>query len=851
MTYPHSSIGNPDARFNAFNSHQPYHLHVPGTVSAALLSVVSFRAIEKLGALYCVNVQLTHPLALSRTDYLGKEASFAIAGSGLHDASRTFSGCITRFSQIRRTGDEYTYDIVIEPLVARLRLTRASRIYQQQTALQIIEAVLRRHGFDGNQFVFKTRRSYPQHAFRFQYQQSDWDYIHLLMRQEGLYSYFIPGKFGDTLVFADDIDHYLYQPELKVPYRESAGLEADTETVFTMHTHAETVPASFLVADYNPDQSYERFKDEANIARKDTTTYGQPYVFGTHHLDQAGAKWEAQLRHEAALAGQIVYVGQSNVLALCPARILRMDQTLPDAPNGQLITEVTHSGARDAAYQNSYKAIPSDRRFRLPLDEEHWPTINGTLSARVTSPGQYKYAYLTQQGHYAIRFDLDFDAWNPGGESVPLRLAKPFAGARETGFHFPAVDGTEAAIAFMDGNPNKPYIAHFHHNSRHPDHITADQRWLSRNVIRTQSNNKLRFEDWEGQEGIKLSTEFAGKTQLNLGYLVDSKKQKRGEGFELRTDGCGAIRGGKGLLISADAQGKANGEQRDMEAAKARLDVALAQMQALANAATTAQADAAEINKQNQLLTQRLDQLQQAVLLLSAPDGMALTSGHDLQLAAQGNAFVTAKNADIGVLKKFTVAVGEAISLFACKLGIKIFAAKGKIDMQAQSDDMLLTALKDIKITSVEGKLILAANKEVWIGAGGSYIKINACGIHNCTPGDILEKCAHWNKPGPSSMIPSFPQMPMNLGSESAAYSQQIDIGQLAVHHDPELIGSQYEIWSKNKQPRLLAKGVISDMQTSVRIFTQNPEDLDIILGDNEWSSYRHLDQTSSEGDPA
>jgi hypothetical protein len=50
MTHPHSSIGNPDASFNAFNSHQPYYLHVPATASAVLLSIVSFTALEELKA---------------------------------------------------------------------------------------------------------------------------------------------------------------------------------------------------------------------------------------------------------------------------------------------------------------------------------------------------------------------------------------------------------------------------------------------------------------------------------------------------------------------------------------------------------------------------------------------------------------------------------------------------------------------------------------------------------------------------------------------------------------------------------------------------------------------------------
>jgi len=75
---------------------------------------------------------------------------------------------------------------------------------------------------------------------------------------------------------------------------------------------------------------------------------------------------------------------------------------LPDAPNGQVITEVIHTGARDQAYRNTYKAIPSDRRFRLPIDEAKWPRMAGTLSARITSPNQYKYAYLTQAGHYIV-----------------------------------------------------------------------------------------------------------------------------------------------------------------------------------------------------------------------------------------------------------------------------------------------------------------------------------------------------------------------------------------------------------------------------------------------------------------
>ncbi|MFP3565127.1 hypothetical protein [Paraburkholderia sp. SIMBA_030] len=84
--------------------------------------------------------------------------------------------------------------------------------------------------------------------------------------------------------------------------------------------------------------------------------------------DANGAQWETQLRHEAALALQVVYDGESNIHGLRVGRILRTD--LPDAPHGQVMIEVTHTGARDKPYRNTCKAIPSGRRFCLKIEDD-------------------------------------------------------------------------------------------------------------------------------------------------------------------------------------------------------------------------------------------------------------------------------------------------------------------------------------------------------------------------------------------------------------------------------------------------------------------------------------------------
>jgi type VI secretion system secreted protein VgrG len=738
-----------DARLKSL---QAYHVDVPSAANAKDISVVSYSAREAMASPYEITIELTHPELLSRADYLGRDGHFTITAEDSAEP-RVYCGVIVKFKRIKKTKDFFRYTIVIASQMTRLGLLHRCRVYQHQSGPQIIESILLRDKFMDHQFVFKLRREYPVHDFRLQYQMSDLDYIRLICEQEGLFWYTEHGKHGDVIVFGDDIDHYVYTPELKVPYRENAGLEAGIEAVFALETHAELVPQSVMVADYNPLIAWERFKEEVNVAINDTTTYGTPYIYGTNHLTQDGAQWEAQLRHEAAIAWQVVYHGQSNVLELRPGRILRIDEALPDAPSGQVIIEVTHSGGRGVAYTNSYKAIPSDRRFRLKIEEKNWPKISGALSARVTSPKKYPYPYVTKFGHYIVRLDLDFDEWNPGGESVPLRLAKPFAGGLQTGFHFPVLDGTEAVIMARDGDPNKLFISQFHHTSLQTDLITNQDRWMSRHVIRTQSNNKLRMEDWKGEEHIKLSTEHSGKSQFSLGHLVDNNRKERGFGYELRTSGYGAIRAGKGMFISTDDQPAASGKQLEMTAAEGLLEQAIQQMQALAEAANAAQAIAADYEKQKTLLDGTLKELKKAGILVSAPAGIALASGEHLQLSATGNLIATAGgNADIGVIKRFTVAAGEAVSLYAQRLGMKLFAAKGKVEIQAQSDEMRLLADQNMTITSVNGRVTIEAKEELLLKCGGSYFRMSATGIEDGTRGDRTFKSASFGRQGPASL---------------------------------------------------------------------------------------------------
>ncbi|MFC0401244.1 type VI secretion system Vgr family protein [Paraburkholderia rhizosphaerae] len=749
----------------AIPGRQAYFLDVPGANSAAGLSVVSFEAAEKMGSPSEVRVVLTHPLPLARADYLNRDAALTVVPAD--GVPRRFSGFIERFSTIGTSHDFTKFEIVLRSHFARLEAVTDTRIYQRQSTPDIIEAVLRRHGMMDHQYAFRLRREYPNHPFRMQYRVNDLQYVQMLMQKAGIYSYIVETEYGDQVVFGDDIDHYLYDPPLIVPYREAAGLEsAGAEAVTSIRTHTVTVPQSFMVADYNPEQAWERLRDEANVAPQDATTYGQPYIYGTHPVDQAGAQWEAQLRHEAAIAWQVTYEGDSNVLALQCARVLEMDVALPDAPRGQVVVSIVHSGSRDKPYTNRYTAIPAHRRFRLTLEAHTWPKVTGTLSARVTSPDKYRYAYLSAAGYYTVRFDADFADWPNGGESVPLRLAKPFAGKLQTGMHFPALDGDEAVITCRDGDPDKPEIIAFHHHSQARDLVTNDRRWLSRNVIRTQSNNKLRMEDWAGQEGIKLSTEHSGKSQLNLGYLVNSRLEQRGEGYELRTSAYGVERAGKGLHFTAYDRPGASGKQLDMQETIAQLESALELAKALAESARSAKAVPADTDAQQQVKDD-LDGLKKPGLLMSAPASVGVVAGHGVQVAAGDSiSAVAGKNGDFSVMKRLTVAAGELISMFAQRLGVKVIAAKGPVEIQAQSDVMSLLADRDVTVASVNGTARISAMKELVLQCGGAFIRLKDGNITLGGPGDLILKVITVQKKGAQSMNTN-PTLPRGDGPMS------------------------------------------------------------------------------------
>ncbi|MEX3952513.1 type VI secretion system Vgr family protein [Paraburkholderia sp. EG287B] len=746
----------------------------------APFSILKFAGEDKVSRLYWYEIQFTSPTAgIPMDQVLGRPARFMIdpIDPNLGDLHRmygdnadnfskkppayTIHGIITKFDELETSADETRYRVRLEPKLADLNRGVTSRLFQKQSVEEVITATLRHYGYRaGVDFVFKLRGQYKRHEYVTQYHETTFAFIQRICAEEGIWFRWEQRKDYAVVVFGDDLDAYS-RKQRTVPYRRHSGLAnvgADSIKTLTRRTHR--VPEAVRLHDYNHRQADVSLLVEENAARGDTTTNAVDYHWGEHYETPEEGQRIARLRHEAHLAGQVIFTGMGNPFWLEAGEVMKVDPVQVDAKHGIFITSVRSHGARNKSYRVTFEGIPSDRVWRTSMTDVKPKVITGILPARITSPGDYKYSYLTEQGWYVIKLPFDLDEWSPGGTSRPVRLAKPYSGDNY-GHHFPLIDSAEVALEFTAGDPNRPIIIGAMHDSLHPDLVNNLNN--TRNLIRTAAQNELRMEDKEGIEHIHLTTPFQ-TSELNLGHMVDGDRKERGRGAELRSDGHVAVRGAKGLLLSADKKLDAQGKQLDMQPAKELLDRALEQMQVLAEAARAANAVAADYEAQKALLNGTLDDLRQAGILASAPDGMGLTSGTHLQMSAAGNLIATAGgNVDIGAKNHFAVAAGDSVSLLALNDGFKVLAAKGKGEIMAHSDEMLVAALKDLAVASTNGRLVLSAKKEVWIGAGGSYIRISAGGIENGTPGSILEKCASWNKSGAESMQPVLPLLPKSV----------------------------------------------------------------------------------------
>lgn len=777
-------------------SHNHHLMSVKGCGSA--LDVLAFEGNEGLSKVFRYRVEFTSTdHGISRDMMLMKAGSLTLQaladhGDGVKQLRpvRVIQGVVSGFERLGTSKDETRYALTLQPRLALLDRSFQNAIYQDMSVPQIVEKILReRHNMRGQDFLFSLTREYPRREQVMQYGEDDLHFITRLLGEVGIWFRFT----ADTRLNIDVVEfcdsQTAYGKGLILPSVPLSGLQSEgADSVREMKSRHTVVQKLVSVRDYNYREATRDMNVQIDVAGGDDTTCGEAYHWGDNWLTPGSAyertpapesgAFYARIRHERYLNNQTRASGVTGCLTLSPGQVLKVtgeNEVEEIFRQGVLVTAIHCHARRDEAFGIHFEGIPDSDVFCFRPTPGERPVMAGTLPARVTSTTENDtYGYIDKEGRYRVNMLFDRDNWETGFESLWVRQVRPYAGDTY-GFHLPLLAGTEVAIGFEDGNPDRPYIAGVLHDSAHGDHVTI--RNYRRNVLRTPANNKIRLDDDRGKEHIKISTEYGGKSQLNLGHLVDSERQKRGEGFELRTDCKGAIRAQKGIFISADGQPGAQGHQLEMKPAISLLKGAVnlvTEWQTVTQTHHNATPDVVPLKE----LASGAGELKTSALLMSAPEGIAaVTPETALVHSGKGLFMQSLGEINLTAMQRYSVNSGQAVSMLARQEGMRLVSAKGPLEIESHADMLSLISLKDIVVQSTQGHLQLTAKNGITLGCGGAYIRLTPQGeVHIHGPGLISFKGQH-DFQGPDREDFPMPELPASVCKECLKKAQALAQG--------------------------------------------------------------------------
>lgn len=449
-------------------------------------------------------------IAISMT--LGEEASAK---------ERFFHGHILSIRELGKPlhnseGQRYTATVVPRAWSATHRTN--CRIFQDKTAIEIVEAVLSEHQVS---LVKKLHKALYNFHYCVQYQESDWDFVCRLLAHEGLSFFFRHSRSAHEMIVTDNVKTY-----------EKA---AEPDAVFCSRPTGKPHISSW----------YTGFRATANAVVEHGFDFTKPTqkvddkpqeqvpgkAFGKRELfDYLGE--DAPLKDNAKLAGSHLqgltqestnFHGVSDYRSFGVGLMFRFEEHEDAIPshNEFVITEMAleaavplnsedQSGGGRFTYTNTFKCLPTTDVYTPARISK--PVISGIQTATVTCAAGED-IHVDEHGRIKVLFHWDREGKKDQKSSCWIRVAQSWAGAG-FGAQFLPREGQEVLVEFVNGDPDQPLVTGSVYNGKNKmPYPPLNERNSS--GIRSRSTTKgaaanyseLRFDDSKGKELLVVHAE--------------------------------------------------------------------------------------------------------------------------------------------------------------------------------------------------------------------------------------------------------------------------------------------------------------------------------------------------------
>ncbi|MDB4928961.1 MAG: hypothetical protein JWM10_1445, partial [Myxococcaceae bacterium] len=455
-----------------------------GPYAAGELDVRSFRGTEAISAPFSFEVTVSTTVD---ADGLEDELLGAAARLTIHrpdGGARRIDGVVT---EVRSLGDLLPHErhqcrVRVEARLSLAAYRRNTRIFQNLSVTEIVDAVLREHHVTCE---WRLDHRQPARTYCVQYAESDLAFAQRLLAEEGIFYVFAdpaPEPGGDeVLVCLDAAEGYVpVEGHGALVYQPAEGMVGAGEHVHRFKLDRRVRSGAVTLHDYDFARPFLDLTAKERLAEPARRIDERALEVYEHH----GERHDPDVRRSLARgmlgalrADAAVATGRSGCRRLAPGRVFALTEHEVGRLNqSYAVTAVNHEGQRseqraDAAgapakpnYLNRFECVPAAVAWRSPVPGRAPSQVTETAVV-VGPPGEE--IYTDAEGRVKVQFHWDREGRRNEHSSCWIRAAQAWAGAG-WGFQFVPRVGMEVVVTFLGGDLDRPLNTGCVYNGDHP-----------------------------------------------------------------------------------------------------------------------------------------------------------------------------------------------------------------------------------------------------------------------------------------------------------------------------------------------------------------------------------------------
>lgn len=458
---------------------------------------------------------------IDRSKLLGQPVTISVPTQN-PISPRYLNGKITRVavSAVELSGTRYAaYNLTVEPDLWPMKRDRNLRIFQGQTAPQIVKTLLGEYQVN---IEDRLSGSYRVWDYCVQYQESSLDFISRLMELEGIAYHFQHDAGKHTLVLTDTAtQHQPFSGYEVIPYHHTpSGGSTNEEGIGQWALEDTVTPGIYSLDDYDFRKPnawlFQAQQNPASPSPGSIDVYEWPGRFVEHGHGESYAR----IRQERWQVEHQQIQATATAMGIAPGSTFTLSNAPFFSDNGEYLTTAAIYEFEENSYasgdggesllRTDFTVIPSSVVYR-PAQVTAWPRTYGPQTAKVVGP-QGESIWTDKYGRIKVKFHWDRHAKGDDTSSCWVRVSSAWAGQGFGGVQVPRV-GDEVVIDFINGDPDRPIVTGRVYNeaSMPPWDLPGDATrmgFMSRSKDGNQDNaSYLFFEDSAGGESVQLHSE--------------------------------------------------------------------------------------------------------------------------------------------------------------------------------------------------------------------------------------------------------------------------------------------------------------------------------------------------------